>query len=90
MHDDESMRVAILGLVPVGTSVTEAAHRLAQHGLICAQTSQAKFRDRGPFTYALCQGRSAGVVTFREWKIALVESGGRVADILVSSGLTGL
>jgi hypothetical protein len=90
VDNDESMRAEIVRLVPIGTPIEEASSRLAQEGLACARTALQEFADRGRLTYARCEGRSSGMFTFRVWKIALVDSAGRVADVLVSSGFTGL
>jgi hypothetical protein len=88
--DPTSMRSAILALVPIGTSIDHAAQRLEPEGLKCQPSSVARFGDREPLLYAYCDGRSRGAFTYRRWQIALVDSAGRVSDVLVASGMVGL
>src|SRR4051812_2067727 len=85
LDDSEAMRVAVLRLVPVGTSIDEAERRLGREGLTCGRPALGRFGDHGPLLFAHCEGRSRGLATYRRWQIALVDSAGRLSDVLVTS-----
>ena len=51
----------------------------------------ADFKEyRGPLHYAYCDGRSRGLLVYRRWQLALVDSAGGLSDVLVATGLVGL
>ena len=84
-----AMRSAILELVPIGTPIEDAGRRLEREGFRCQPPHLERFGEQGPLRYAYCDGRSRGLPVYRRWQLALVDSDGRLFDVLVATGLVG-
>jgi len=87
--ESTAMRSAILELIPMGTPIADAGRRLGREGFQCQPPSLARFGEQGPLRYAYCDGRSCGLPVYRRWQLALVDSDGRLSDVLVANGLVG-
>jgi hypothetical protein len=92
--DDAGLaRTEIRALVPPGTPMATAKRLMEAKGCTCKETRNGKWATRaGPFDYLYCtiDDETGFRVVFRSWKVALTESAaGTVADVLVSTGLTG-
>lgn len=85
----DAMRQALLNRVPIGTSMANATSTLAAEGFTCGASSRGTFATSDSLTYSYCQARSSGAVVFRQWQVAVVDSGGVVGDIRVTTGLVG-
>ena len=89
--DTAGMRTAVLELVPVGTPMEDARRRLELEGFRCELPATHRFEGvQDPLHYAHCDGRSRGLLVYRRWQLALVDSAGRLSDVLVATGLVGL
>jgi hypothetical protein len=70
-----------------------SAKRLMEaKGCTCTEARNHEWASGGPLDYLYCtiDDQTGFRIVFRAWKVALIESdAGTVADVLVSTGLTG-
>ena len=85
----DSMRAAVLHLVPIGSSVDTAQARLEREGFRCALT-HGPFAEHPATDYLWCDATvGAGSPVTRRWQVAVFEDSGRVRDVAAKTGLIG-
>ena len=82
----ERMVQAVMNGVPIGTPVDEAQRFMEGEGFQCRREANAKFLDRGGLDYLYCN-RYGGSIVKRRWQVAVVHRGGKVVEVLASTGL---
>jgi hypothetical protein len=84
----ERMVEAVISGVPIGTTVDEAQRFMEGEGFQCRREANTKFLDRGGLDYLYCNRYEGGIVK-RRWQVAVVHRGGKVVEVLASTGLVG-
>ena len=79
----------VLSQVPVGTSVENAQRFMEREGFKCSRTIAGQFGDRKGLDYVYCDRSEGGVWVQRRWQVAIVHRGGKVTEVLASTGLVG-
>lgn len=78
--------------VPTGMAVAAARTIMERNGFRCRMRNDESFSENGivvnGIDFLYCD-REQGMPVATRWQVALVSEEGRVADILVSVGLTG-
>jgi hypothetical protein len=89
-EDAAAMEAAVLRVVPIGTAIDDARRRLDAQGFRCAATRFAPFAgEADSLNYAYCDGSSRSVFVTRRFQLALVDSGGLLSRVRVTTGLIG-
>jgi hypothetical protein len=91
--DTNRAKTEIRALVPAGTSMASAKRLMKAKGCKCTETRNKPWNGYGGslnYLYCTIDDQTGFRIVFRSWKVALTQSdAGTVADILVSTGLTG-
>ena len=88
VQEPRRMIAAILGQIPVGTSVADAERFMRPEGFKCSETTNGEFLDRQGLDYLYCDRSDSGIVQ-RRWQVAIVHRDGKVSEVLASTGLVG-
>ena len=73
--------------------MASAKRMMEAKGCTCVEARNREWVSGGPLDYLYCtiEDERGFRIVFRRWQVALTESdAGTVADVLVSTGLTGL
>jgi hypothetical protein len=85
MKTDESMRAAILTLVPIGTPIADAQRTMEQEGFSCHRGSD----KNGRASLHCSRDDPTGFLVEQNWRIHLAFSNEKVSDVQVESYGTG-
>ena len=88
LKEPAEMSRAILGVIPVGSDLAEAEQFMVGQGFDCRREVGAEFLDRKGIDYLYCNRYEGGLVQ-RRWQVAIVYRGGKVTEVLASTGLIG-
>ncbi len=80
---------AVLGQIPVGTSIDEAQRFMEREGFKCSRSVNEAFRDRKGLDYIHCDRSDGSRLVQRRWQIAIVHRDGKVVEALATAGLVG-
>jgi hypothetical protein len=89
VEEPPRMVEAVLGQVPVGTPVDDAQRFMEREGFKCSRSSNAAFLDRTGLDYVYCDRSEGSGAVQRRWQVAVVHRGGKVTEVLASTGLLG-
>ena len=85
----DSMRTAVLALVPVGSGVDSGRVRLEREGFTCS-LRHGQFGGHAASAFLWCDASvSAGSPVSRRWQVALFTDSGLVRDVDAKTGLVG-
>lgn len=88
IEEPQRMVEAVVGKVPIGTSIKEAQRFMESEGFDCKLRTRAEFLDRSQIDYLDCN-RDEGDLVKRRWQVALVHRDGKLVEVLSSTGLIG-
>jgi hypothetical protein len=86
----QDMKSAILGSVPVGSSIDVARQFMEREGFTCRDERNQTVNGQPGVDYLSCRRNDpAGHWVSQEWIVSIIFRDGHVTDVQVSSGLTG-
>ena len=94
--DGPATKVAVLKVLPIGSSIDVAKSTMEAKGFQCKMEHHKPYVDNGvarpPADFLYCDSgeKTVGVLVSKRWQVVFVDANGLVASIAVGVGLTGL
>jgi hypothetical protein len=89
IKESPEMVKVILRSMPLGTPIDAAERFMRGEGFHCSEVVNDSFGNRSGIDYLYCSRSEGRGFVRRVWKIAIIDRGGRVAEILANTGLEG-
>jgi hypothetical protein len=87
IKESPEMVKMVLRSVPPGTPIDAAERFMRSEGFHCTKIVNDSFGERSGIDYLSCSRSEGKGFVRRVWKIAIIDRGGRVAEILAKTGL---
>ncbi|GKS58672.1 hypothetical protein YTPLAS18_21990 [Nitrospira sp.] len=85
LPSESALREAILKMVPMGSSITDAQERTQAAGFECVYQWHAPWRDEQNLTYLYCHRDEGLLFVQRRWEVAFIMQGVVVGEVRVKA-----